>query len=82
MDLINNKTKKEKSVLHYIEFGINLNEGLGITSVSINYNTTNLPSNSELVKKVAFTLLKSIYSNKEDLMLQDLLNELDIVKNS
>lgn len=70
------------SVSHYIQFGVHLNERLGIKAVTIDHNTTDLPSDSELIKRVAFTLLKSIHLNKEDVMLQDLLNELDISRQS
>lgn len=70
------------SVSHYIQFGVHLNERLGIKAVTIDHNTTDLPSDSELIKRVAFTLLKSIQLNKEDVMLQDLLNELDISRQS
>ena len=74
------KTAVSRSVSHYIQFGIHLNERLGITSATIDHNTTDLPSDSELIKRVAFTLLKSLQLNKEDVMLQDLLNELDITR--
>jgi len=63
---------------HYIQLGVHLNEGLVIKAVTIDENTTDIPSDSKLIKRVAFNLLKSIQLNKEDLMLQDLLNELDI----
>lgn len=67
-----------KKAIHYIEIGIYLDEDYGIKSVTIDHNTTELPSNSELVKRVAFTLLKSLELNKEDMAVNDLLNELDI----
>lgn len=63
---------------HYIEFGVYLNEDLGVTRIEINYNTTDLPSDSVLVKRVCFTLLKSLVLNNQDVILQDLLNELNI----
>lgn len=43
---------------HYIQLGIHLNENLGITSVMIEENTTDLSHDSELVKKAAITILK------------------------
>lgn len=67
-----------KTSYHYIQFGVHLNENLGIKAVTIDHNTTRLPSDSQLLKRVAFTLLKSIELNKEDVMLQDLLNDLNI----
>lgn len=76
------QTNVGSSVSHYIQFGVHLNERLGIKAVTIDHNTTDLPSDSELIKRVAFTLLKSIHLNKEDVMLQDLLNELDISRQS
>lgn len=66
-----------KSV-HYIQLGIHLNKDLKIKSVTIDHNTTDLPTNVDLVKKIAFTLLKSIELNKEDLQLKELLKELQI----
>lgn len=76
------QTNVGSSVSHYIQFGVHLNERLGIKAITIDHNTTDLPSDSELIKRVAFTLLKSIHLNKEDVMLQDLLNELDISRQS
>ena len=64
--------------MKYIELGINLTDDLGIASVIINQNDTNLPSDSNLINRVAFTLLKSMHLNKENIDLQDFLNELDI----
>lgn len=69
-------------ISHYIQFGVHLNERLGITSVTIDHNTTDLPNDSELIKRVAFTLLKAIQLNKGDIMLQDLLNEIGISRDS
>ena len=63
---------------HYIEFGVYLNEDLGVTGIQINFNTTDLPSDSVLVKRVCFTLIKSLALNNQDVILQDLLNELNI----
>lgn len=63
---------------HYIQFGIHLNDELGIKAVTIDHNTTDLPSDSQLIKQVAMGLLKSLVRNKEDVTIQDLLNSLDI----
>ncbi|GEM_PF-5796666 len=63
---------------HYIQLGIHLNEELGLKSVTIDHNTTGLPNDSELLKRVAMTILKAIVLNKESVAVQDLLNELDI----
>ena len=41
-------------------------------------NDTGLPDDSNLIKMVAIALLKSIYTNKESVQLQDMLNELNI----
>lgn len=79
---IDGKYDHSKDGSHYIQFGIHLNDKLGIQSATIDANTTDLPSNSELIKKVAIGLLKSLHLNKEDVMLQDLLNELDIKRES
>lgn len=70
---------KKKSV-HYIQLGIHLTKDLGLNMVTVDHNTTSLPSDSVLIKKLSFALLKSISLNKDDLALQDLLNELNIEK--
>ena len=64
--------------MKYVELGIFLTDDLGIKAVVIDQNETGLPSNSELIEKVCITLLKSLSLNKEDVQLQDLLNELNI----
>lgn len=53
-------------------------ENLGLKSVTFDVNETDLPNDSELLKMLATTLLKSIIINKQDVLVQDLLNELDI----
>lgn len=63
---------------HIIQIGVHLNERLGIKSVTFDINTTELPSNSETLKRVALTILEAIALNKEMVMTQDLLNELNI----
>jgi hypothetical protein len=63
---------------HVIQVQYVLNEDLGLKSVSIDINTTDLNSDSELIKKLAITVLKALSMNKEDVMVQDLLNDLGI----
>lgn len=69
-----------KNTTHYIQIGIHLDDQLGIKKATIDENTTHLPSNSELIYRVAITLIRSLHLNKHDVMIQDLLNELDIAK--
>jgi hypothetical protein len=69
---------KDKGKSYYIQFGIHLNSRLGIKSVTIDHNDTDLASDSDLVRRVSFTLLRSIELNKDDIMLQDLLNGLGL----
>jgi hypothetical protein len=69
---------KENKITNYIQIGIFLNEYLGIKKVSIDYNDTGHPSNSELLKAVSVGLLKSIAMNNEDVQVQDLLNEINM----
>jgi len=64
--------------VHLIQLSFTLTKELGLKSIIIDCNTTNMPSDSELVKKLAFTVLKSIQLNKEDILVQDLLNEIGI----
>lgn len=65
---------------HIIQLTFRLTETLGMKSVTVDLNTTDLPSDSELIKKLAFTILKSLSLNKEDIAVQNLLNELGIPK--
>lgn len=62
----------------YIQIGLSLNPELGLKSVSINFNDTGLPDDSELIKKIAIVLLTAISMNSESVKVQDLLNELGI----
>ena len=59
---------------------INLDKELKIKTVSINHNDTGMDNNSQLIKDLCFTLLKSMTLNKDDIQVQDLLNELGIKK--
>lgn len=64
--------------MKYIQLGIHLTDELGIKSVTIDHNDTSLPSDSDLIKRVSMTVLKSLILNKEDVIVQDLINELGI----
>jgi hypothetical protein len=65
---------------YYIQLGVKLNDNLGLTHVTVDINTTDLPSDSKLVKEVAIALLKALKSNKDSVQVQDLLNELGIAR--
>lgn len=62
----------------YIQLGLHLTEDLGLKSVTIDQNTTELESDSVLLKNVAVCILKAISLNSKDISLQDLLNRNDI----
>lgn len=62
---------------HIITLSLNLNSELGLTSVIIGTNTTSLPNDSELLKKVSIAILRALDLNKEDILVQDLLSELN-----
>ncbi|MEN6624541.1 MAG: hypothetical protein ABFD50_23715 [Smithella sp.] len=64
--------------MKHIFLSIELSDELGIKSVTLSHNDTGLKSDSELVKMVAYALLKAYTANKEDVMIQDLLNEVGI----
>lgn len=55
-----------------------LNDDLGLEAASFEHNTTDLQSDSELLKLIGIALLKAVKVNKDDLVIQDLLNELDM----
>ncbi len=65
-----------------VSLTIGLTDDLGIKSVVIDYNDTGLLDDSVLIEKIALTLIKSIYINKEDIYIQDILNELNIKRES
>lgn len=54
------ETNVSSNYPHYIQLGVYLNDKREIEVVSIDDNTTDLPSDSELIKIVSFSLLKSI----------------------
>lgn len=56
---------------------LELTDELGLKSVVIDHNDTGLPSDSELLKKVAWALLKSLHHNHEELTINDLMNEIN-----
>ena len=64
--------------MKYIELGIQLTDDLRLKSVTVNHNNTDFESDSKLIQRLAFAILKSIHANKESTGVQDLLNELDI----
>ena len=66
--------------MKYINLGITLTDELGIKSVVIYANDTELESDSGLIKLLAYALLKSMVLNKDDLELQDLLSKYGISK--
>lgn len=43
---------------HFIQIGIHLNEGLAIETLTIDHNTTQLPSDYELIKLVCIGLFE------------------------
>ena len=64
--------------MHYIQLGLHLNEKLGLKSVSIDFNSTDLNNDSKLLEILAFTILRGLKINKDSVLVQDLLNELNI----
>jgi hypothetical protein len=64
--------------MKYIQLGFFLTDELGIKSILIDQNNTGLPNDSKLLENIAFAILKASHINRDSLILQDLLNELDI----
>jgi len=64
--------------MKYINIGFSFTDDLALKHITINHNDTELDSDSELVKKVIMTALKSFHLNKDDVSFQDLLNKNDI----
>ena len=65
---------------HIIQLTFNFTHDLGLRSFEYDVNTTGLPNDSELLKKISFTLLKALHMNNDDVQLQDMLFELGITE--
>lgn len=61
-----------------IVLSFNVDENFGLRSANIDFNNTDLPNNSKTMRLIAIALLTAISLNKDDLVVQYLLNELDI----
>lgn len=64
--------------MHIIQLTAELSDDLKLKSVTIDINTTELKNDSELVRQISWTILKSLVANKEDIQIQDMLNDLNI----
>ena len=51
-----------------------------IKNIVIDINETDMPNDSNLIKNICWTAVKSLLKDKEDVAIQDLLNELNIKK--
>lgn len=65
-------------VMAIIQLMLNLTDDLRIKNIIYEYNDTNLPSNSETLGNIAVAILRSLKLNKDSLVVQDLLIELNI----
>lgn len=63
-----------------VTLSIDISKEMTIKAVTIEYNDTGMKDDSELITRLAYTLLKSVDANKDELQLQDLLQDLDISK--
>ena len=66
--------------MKHIQITVGLSDDLGIKSITFDYNDTNLPCDSKLIELLSFAMLKSCRINEESVKVQDLLNEVGIVK--
>ncbi len=64
--------------MKYIQIGFHFDDDLGLRKIQFQHNETELKNDSELIKNLAITMLRSVNLNKNDCLLQDLLNDLDI----
>jgi len=55
-----------------------LTDDLGIKSIAYDVNDTELPSNGQTLGMIAMAMIKALHLNKDSVLVQDLLNELDI----
>jgi len=67
--------------MKHISITLNMTDDLGIQSVTIDYNDTNLPDNGELLELISKALLKGLAMNNDKIVVQDLLNELNLKTN-
>lgn len=57
-----------------------INDKNCIKDIVIDINETDMPNDSNLIKTICWTAVKAIHNDKEDIAIQDLLNELGIKK--
>ena len=62
-----------------IQLLFEVSDDLSLKSVTVEYNGTDLASDSTLIKNLCTATLKSLINNKDSVVVQDLLNELGIV---
>ena len=62
----------------FIQLTFGLTDDLGIKSIAYDINETELPSNGETLGMIAMGMIKALHLNKDSVLVQDLLNELDI----
>lgn len=63
-----------KNIIIHLE----VTDSLGLKSVTITKNETEIPSTSRFLKSIAKAILKALKEDKADIAVQDLLNELGI----
>lgn len=68
----------EQKSTKLISLSLHLTEDLGLRAITFNSNDTSLPNDTKTLERIAFAILQSIYSNRPDLELQDILNQFDI----
>ena len=64
--------------MKHITLTFNIDDNMGLRSVTYDYNDTSLPNDSNMLEMIAVALLKSVRDNKDTLIVQDLFNELGI----
>lgn len=61
-----------------IQLFISLSDDLGIQSITFSYNDTELPSDWKTLNAVANAILKAIKANKDRIIVDELLDDLNI----
>jgi lantibiotic modifying enzyme len=64
--------------MNYVTLTFELTSDLRLKAVTVDHNDTELNGDSDLLKGLAFALLECLSTNKESILVQDILNDLNI----
>jgi len=68
-------------IVDYITISVGLTKEGGVAEIMLDENTTNRKNDSKLIRDVAEAIIATLDKNKEDVAVQDLLQDLKIDTN-